>query len=136
MSTPIPTSNLTGIDPQWLGLTLGEEIALAIQSSVHLLNILLLLYVLKNRHYPPLKIKQIYLVVGAYLCEYPSSITPFFVCVRRLLLFGVWFSKHQPPIFILFFSCLAVEPPQPVLGSTPYSDSVHALMISSFPQMH
>jgi len=65
---PIPTSNLTGVTQEELVLTLAEEVALGVQSAIHLFNLLLLAYIVKNRDFPPLKIKQISLVVAAYIC--------------------------------------------------------------------
>ena len=70
MSPPIPTSNLTGFDPQMLVVGTAEIVSLSIQSLIILCNLVLVGYVMVHRNYPPLKIKQVPVVAATFVCKF------------------------------------------------------------------
>jgi len=59
-----PNDIINASDPQYRTSTPGELATIIIEACVYLLNFLLLFYVVKNRNYPPLKVKQIPLVAA------------------------------------------------------------------------
>ena len=58
-------SSMASIDPELLRISPAEGIFVALEAALFLFNFCLLGFVVANRHYPPLKIKQIRLVVAS-----------------------------------------------------------------------
>ena len=66
------------MDPELLRISPVEAAFLALESLIFLVNFIILAYVIRHRHYPPLKVKQVS-VVAASLIGSPRSIeVPFF----------------------------------------------------------
>jgi hypothetical protein len=63
----LPYSNLTGADPELTRMGVAEIVFVALESAVQAFHLAIIIYVFFHRDYPPLKIKQIPVVIGAAL---------------------------------------------------------------------
>ena len=137
---PIPTSNLTGVDPEMTSMGTTETVFVAIEALVFFLNVVLMGYALWNRNYPPLKIKQIYVVVGAGC----GNLTPSHTTTTTTTCFH---PAIPPPHFDLFVHPIATlsfpfvdrdldhTPPSPNLSSSPLPSTSSLLPSPSHPPL-